>query len=280
MSERPAQVAQHLETVRELGEVIAAMRGIAAARAREARDHLDAVRAYADTLGTAIGEALALLDDVAPPGPAVDASPGGLAVALCAEQGFAGNFSERVLDAVAAMPERAAGVLLVGERGALHAAERSLPADWTTPMAAHLDEVPALAERLAEAVYARLDDVPLTVTLVHALPGEAGTATRLVQRTLLPFDYRRFPIAQRRQPPATQLDATTLIEALAGEYVYAELVEAIVLSLVAENEARLQAMIAAQGNIDQRRDELTAAFNRARQDAITEEIVELSASRL
>ena len=65
MSGRLGEVARHLETTRELGLVIGAMRAIASARSREAQRSLAAVRDFAQTLGIAIGEALAL-----PRGPA------------------------------------------------------------------------------------------------------------------------------------------------------------------------------------------------------------------
>ncbi|MBZ9566785.1 F0F1 ATP synthase subunit gamma [Modicisalibacter tunisiensis] len=102
----------------------------------------------------------------------------------------------------------------------------------------------------------------------------------MTRRTLLPFDYSRFPVSRRRAPPATHLDATTLVEALADEYLHAELHEAILLAFVAENEARLSAMIAAQSHLDTRRETLLGDYHRARQEAITEEIITLAASRL
>jgi F-type H+-transporting ATPase subunit gamma len=42
----------------------------------------------------------------------------------------------------------------------------------------------------------------------------------------------------------------------------------------------MQAMVVAQGNIEQRRGELQAEYRRVRQDEITDEIIELSGARL
>jgi len=159
VSGRLAEVGQHLATTRELGVVVGAMRSIAAARVQEARQQLDGVRAYAETLGTAIGEALALLPEPQRPAAGEAGHGQGLVLALCAEQGFVGGFNERVLDAALACRSGSAGQLwLLGERGGLGAQERGLQPDWTAPMAVHLDEVPALAGRLAEALYARLGE--------------------------------------------------------------------------------------------------------------------------
>lgn len=281
MSGRLGEVAAHLGTTRELGVVVSAMRSIAAARSLEARQRLGGVRAYAATLGTAIGEALALLPEPQRPAGAGGAAGQRLVLALCAEQGFAGSYNERVLEVAAhefdgAAPE----LLLVGERGEMTAAQRGLTPDWTAPMVVHLDEVQALAGSIADALYARLDSGrPTRVTVVHMLPGEAGRQ-EVVARPLLPFDYSRFPVAQRSQPPLVSLAPAQLIAGLAEEYVYAELCEALVLAFAAENEARMQAMVVAQGNIEQRRGELQAEYRRVRQDEITDEIIELSGARL
>ena len=277
MSGRLAEVGQHLGTTRELGVVIGAMRGIAAARVQEARQRLDGVRAYAQTLGAAIGEALALLPEPQRPAPAHDAPGQALVLALCAEQGFVGSFNERVLDAAQALLGPGAQLWLLGERGELGAGERGLAVDWSAPMAVHLDEVAGLAGRLAEALYARLGEGRARrVTLVHGQPG----STAALVRPLLPFDYTRFAVARRAQAPYVTLAPAQLVAGLADEYLFAELCEALVLSFAAENEARMQAMVAAQGNVEERRNELLAEFRRVRQDEITDEIIELSAQRL
>lgn len=281
MSGRLGEVAAHLGTTRELGVVVSAMRSIAAARSLEARQRLGGVRAYAATLGTAIGEALALLPEPQRPAGTGDGAGQRLVLALCAEQGFAGGYNERVLEVAAhELGGAAAGLLLVGERGEMTAAQRGLKPEWTAPMMVHLDEVQALAGSIAEALYARLDGGRLMrVTVVHMLPGEAGRQ-EVAARLLLPFDYSRFPVAQRSQPPLVSLAPARLIAGLAEEYVYAELCEALVLAFAAENEARMQAMVVAQGNIEQRRGELQAEYRRVRQDEITDEIIELSGARL
>ena len=54
MTERLADINARIEGVRQLGAVVNAMKGIAAARARTARAQLDAVDSYAATIAAAI----------------------------------------------------------------------------------------------------------------------------------------------------------------------------------------------------------------------------------
>ena len=93
-----------IDGIRQLGAVVNAMRGIAAARAQQARSQLIAVESYAATIATPSGGRSRWSPPPAP-APRVD-RPGSALVLFCAEQGFAGAFSERVLDAVGPISPR------------------------------------------------------------------------------------------------------------------------------------------------------------------------------
>lgn len=278
MTERLIDVTQRIRTVHQLSAVISAMRGIAAARAREARAQLDGIRAYARTIGEGIGHALAFL----PQGQGAPAHPEGghngrLVIALCAEQGFAGAFSAHVLDAAERVRARAADrpftLFIVGDRGLLVAEEKGLSYDWSAPMIAHPDEAPALASRVVDALYARLEGGP-EVSLLHALPGDG--AAQVAEKRLVPFDFARFPLARHAVPPLTNLPPDLLLARLVEEYVFTEVAEAVMLSFAAENEARMRAMIAARANVDKTLETLVARSRQLRQEEITNEIVELA----
>jgi F-type H+-transporting ATPase subunit gamma len=281
MSGQLAEVAARLESTRQLGSVISAMRAIAASRSQQARRELEAIRLYAATIGQAIDQVLASL----PPGRSITAPTteprGVLVVALCAEQGFAGSFNEHVLDVALPLADEADGQLfVVGDRGLMAAGNRGRTPDWSVPMAAHTDEISALADRISDAVYAALAARgPGRVLLVYGSPGE-GEEPAIVRRWLLPFDFGRFPARLAvGEVPLINLPPTVLLEQLAVEYVHADLCEALMLSYAAENQARMQAMIAAHSNLEHTEATLTLQFQRVRQEYITDEILELSAAR-
>jgi len=280
MTERLSDVEQRIGSVHQLEAVVTAMRGIAASRSREARDRLAGIRAYADTVGGAIGEALALVADPETAA-ASRASPGRLIlVALCSEQGFVGGFNDRILSAVETHLKDAgpdmAELLLIGDRGLMVAGEHGLSVAWSAPMAAHVEEVATLANHLADTIYDRLIAGATGVTIVHATPSRNNTV-EIVDRTLVPIDLERFPISRRAIPPLITQKPQDLIAQLAEEYMFAELCEAVTLSFAAENEARMRTMMAARENVDDKLDELNGLFRRLRQEEITNEIVELAA---
>jgi F-type H+-transporting ATPase subunit gamma len=281
MSGKLSEVEGRIGTVHQLQAVITAMRGSAAARSREARSRLDGIRAYAAAIAAAIGQALALAREPESRPGRSGYEEGHVVVVLCAEQGFAGTFNERVLDAAENyLKSASAELLVVGDRGAMVAAERGLVFGWSAPMVAHAAEVPALASRITDALYSRLEKGQATrVTVVHAVPGPSASID-IVERALLPFDFARFKVTLRTIPPITTLPPEQLLAELVEEYVYAELCEEVMLSFAAENEARMRAMIAARSNVARKLDELVASFRRLRQEEITGEIIELSAGSI
>lgn len=284
MSERLADVEARIGTVHQLSAVVGAMRGIAAARARDARARLDGIRAHAAIIADAIGRALAFLPAAERAGARPTGRDGHVVVALCAEQGFAGAFSERVLDAAARLVGGGVGepgeLFVLGDRGLLVAEERGLAVAWSAPMIAHGDGATALANRIVEALYRRLEHGLIArVDVVHAAP--AGTNDlSVVEKRLIPFDFDRFPAAPRAIAPRLTLPPNVLLARLGDEYVFAETCEAVVLSYAAENEARMRAMIAAKTSVTETLDGLVGQARRLRQDEITNEIVELASGAL
>ncbi len=281
MSNKLSEVQARMNGVHGLESVVGAMRGIAAARSREARSRLDGIRACARIVGAAIGDALLLIDEHTSHD-ATDLDRGAdrdavVVIVLCAEQGFVGTFNEHVIDAAlasatASTRPSSTEYLMLGGRGIVTAAERGLSVGWSAPMVTHADEVPALFQRLNAARATR-------VTVVHATPNPSASV-QTVEQTLLPFDFGRFPITPRRDPPLVTVAPQRLLTQLAEEYIFAQLCEAIMLSFAAENDARMRAMIAARTNVHDRLETLTGDFRRLRQEEITSEIVELSAGSI
>jgi len=282
MTERLRDVEARIGTIHQLSAVISAMRSIAAARTREARARLDGIRTYAGTVGEAIGTALAVQPDAARAEARASGRGTHAIVALCAEQGFAGAFSEHVLDAAARLSTGAdAGatdLLLVGDRGLMLAGERGMAIDWSAPMIVHAAQAASLADRIIAELYRRIEaDAVVRVSIVHADP-DATDPGAVVEKRLVPFDFDRFPVTATTRPPLMTLAPAVLLARLSEEYIFAEICEAVMLSFAAENGARMRAMISAKENVDKTVSSLVSRARQVRQDEITAEIIELAAS--
>jgi len=284
MSDKLSEVQARIASVHELEAVVGAMRGIAAARSREVRGRLGGIQACADIIGAAIGDALKL--DEHRWSSHLDArNERQLVIIFCAEQGFVGSFNDHVISAAlqatlkSAYPV-ASQYFVIGGRGVVVALEHDMTIAWSMPMVAHADEVAALADRITEALYRYVESGKATrVSMLHAVP-QRSTGIEIVERQLLPFDFKRFTVSHRGCAPLVTLSPPRLLEKLVEEYIYAQLCEAIMLSFAAENEARMRAMIAARANVHATLTQLIGSFCRLRQEEITSEIIELSAGSL
>ena len=273
MTERLAQTERRIENLRQLDAVVAAMRGIAASRAQQAHGLLPGVRAHTSVIARAIGQALALVSQEQHSARAK--VPRTAVILFCAEQGFTGAFSDRMLETVKkiTVPH---DLFLVGTRGAMLADERGISLAWRAAMVPHANLVPALAGRIADALYAWLSDLAAhrVEVIVPTVPASGGVASE--RRSLLPFDFRRFPVPLSGQPPLITLPPSLLLSRLAEEYVFAELCEAALTAFAAENEARVAAMLAAKDNLQDMQSGLQAFERQIRQEEITVEVVELA----
>ncbi len=274
MTERLADIGARIGGIRQLGAVVNAMRGIAAARVQQANTQLAAVDSYAAIIAAAIGRVLAL----APAAAAGGASkPGRAALVLFgAEQGFAGAFSERVLNAVGA-DLGTSELFLVGTRGGTALAERGIAAAWKGAMPSHSPGIPKLADGIVQALYARIATGEVDRLDAVFTRWQPGQGSRVERRHLFPFDLAAFPSPRVANPPLLNLPPATLLRQLTADYMHAQLCEAALHAFAAENQARMEAMAAARSQIERQLAALQATQRLVRQEEITAEIIELAA---
>ena len=264
-------------SIRKLRTVVGAMRGIAATHAQQARGGLQGFRAYASVVAEGLGRAVPLVER--DPAPIPSTAAGAVAiVAYTAEHGFAGAFSDRVLEAVA--PGGKTEMFIIGSRGQAVAMQRGWRIDWSAPIASQASGVTATARAVADALYQRLVQGRLAGAEILYAKLSGATEFDVVRRRLLPIDLAGFTTSRPRPPPLVNLPRRRLVEQLVGEYVFAELALAALESFASENATRLATMQSARINIDQKLDELSGLEGLLRQEQITAEVQEITSGAL
>ena len=248
MTERLADISDRITGIRQLGAVVNAMRGIAAARAQQARGQLVAVDSYSATIAAAISQALALIPPPTRSGPE-RGEPRSALVLFCAEQGFAGAFSERVLDA-AAPDLLTSGLFVIGARGHAAMADRGIAAGWTGAMPSHPTGIPKLADHILQALYHRLAAGKIDRLEIVFTSWQPGHATHVDRKQLFPLDLAALSSPAGANPPLLNLTPATLLLGLTADYMHAQLCEAALHAFAAENEARMETMAAAHNQIE------------------------------
>lgn len=274
MTERLSDISLRIDGIRQLSAVVNAMRGIAAARAQQARNQLLAVDSHAATIALAIGRTLPLVP-AGRSGAARRSSRPAL-VLFCAEQGFAGAFSERVLDAVS-KDLSTSELFLIGTRGNAIAAERGVHAAWTSPMPSHSPGVPKLADRISDALYTRFASGAVDRLDVVFSQWQPGRGILIERRRLFPLDISGFSRPMNAGAPILNLAPEPLLIELTADYVHAQLCRTALHAFSAENEARMETMASAHSQIERQLSALLAAQRIVRQEEITAEIIELAA---
>jgi F-type H+-transporting ATPase subunit gamma len=274
MTDRLADIESRIQGMHQLSAVVNAMRGMAAARAQQARGQLAAVESYAATIAGAIGSALTLAPDDSSRARA--GSSRRALVLFCAEQGFAGAFSERVLNAAGASLQDAE-VLLIGARGQALAADRGLHPGWTSAMPSHTQGIPSLADHIVEALFARMVTGSIEQLDVVFSRWQPSLPIQVETIRLFPIDLARFSNLKQAASPLIDLVPLELLQELTAAYLHAQLCDAALHAFAAENQARMEAMAAAHQQIKIQLASLQSRQRQVRQEEITAEIIELAA---
>jgi len=196
-------------------------------------------------------------------------SPAGLLIVVCAEHGFAGSYNEALLDLAAHRLEPGQRLGVIGRRGAAAAIERGLPVAWQAAGAAYVRGVAGVARRVA----GMMGDAARAEIIFARYRGNEGYSPE--SRRILPLEPALLAGVEQRVPPIHQISREALLDALAAEYLFAELTRAIMEGFASENGARLSTMQAADHNIADKLEALRKQERIVRQESITVELLDI-----
>jgi F-type H+-transporting ATPase subunit gamma len=265
--EQLARLRTRLATLRELGDIIVAMRALAAAALQESRKALPAVSRYALLIENGISDVAAMLDAIAEPPPEDDSGETETICIIGSEHGFVGDLNAELLAASdISKPYR---LIIVGRRLQSASVERGLTIAETLPMTTHVAGVPLLARKIAERIGAAT-----RVRLFTAQREVNKAGVRVRSRQVLPV---KLPTSGTRSspPPLSQLKPRALLPELAGEYLLAEVNRALIEALAEENQIRLGVLTAANKNIMNKLEDLHRTEHTLRQETITAELLDV-----
>jgi F-type H+-transporting ATPase subunit gamma len=277
------EVRNRIGSVNSTKQITAAMKMVSAAKLRRAQDAITRMRPYAEKLQAILSNVSASLDSSEGKYAQQREVKKVLLVAIVSNRGLAGAFNTQVFRAVrrvAAQQEaqgRTVHVLPVGKK-ALDTYRRTkyFNAELPTDLAGlydglNFDKVAPVAQLIMDRfVDGSYDEVRLVYNKFK------NAAVQIVT------DEQYLPVA----PPAEQgakttgeyimePDRATIVEEIIPKSLKIQLYKAILDSHAAEHGARMTAMHKATDNADALLKELKLSYNKARQAAITGEILEI-----
>ena len=258
-----------ISSLKELRDLIHALRGLAAAHVQESVGSLPGIRKYVETVEDGIAQGALLLAESAIAEPVDEPMISSVMVVICSEQGFVGAFNEKLFEAAELARTPNQQLVIIGQRGVTLAKDNGLEVDKFFPMATHVSGVLAVTRQLAEY----LSDYA-SAALVFAEYRRGGNFDTRHQ-VILPLDPALLSENDHRTPPLHHLHPELLLAQLAGEYLFAQVTRAFMESLASENAARLRVLENADQNIGKNLGTLARTENTLRQEAITSELLDV-----
>jgi len=271
-------IRKRIGSVKSTQQITKAMKMVAAAKLRRAQEAAHAARPYAEKLAEMLRTVAARAGDVNHPLLATRESERTIdLIVITSDRGLCGGFNANILRAAEAFlrerPGVTARVTAVGNKGFAYFRKRPIGvAEHHTHFQAGPDH--ALAVQLAARV-AR-DFAEGATDGVYVLYSQFRSALSQVPtiEQLLPVQ-RPAGDTQELVDYIYEPDALTLLDRLLRQYITTEIDHAFLESIASEHAARMTAMENATSNAGDMIDRLTLAMNRARQAAITTELMEI-----
>jgi F-type H+-transporting ATPase subunit gamma len=274
-------IKRRITSVRKTQQITRAMRMVAGAKLRRAQQAIEAARPYAERMRATLAEVASAQRDSDHPLLVPHLETRAVEVfVVTSDRGLCGAFNANVIKAaVAAIRARqAAGAqvsISTAGRKAREAFQRRHPGalgehfpqdGWVT-----FGQAAAAASYLSHRYAAREVD---EVVLVYSEFVSAMTQTpRTV--TLLPLSAGVGDAAAEALPYEIEPDPAKLLAVLVPKAVEVEIFRALLENQSGEHAARMAAMESATRNTEELIGSLTLSYNRARQAAITKELVEI-----
>jgi F-type H+-transporting ATPase subunit gamma len=281
-------IKRRIVTVQKTQQITSAMRMVAASKLRRATEAIEAARPYADRMRQTLAEVAAAQTDAAHPLLEARDQVRSLAlVVITSDRGLAGGFNSNVLKrAEAVLAERESDLekisLITLGRKATEYFRRRRPSDivashelpgWVT-----YEQAAGIARDLAERyVGGEVDEVVLVFSELVSTMTQTPIAACLMPLSA-GAQVARDPkesSGPEKLPHTIEPSPEHVLALLAPMAIEVEVFRALLENQAGEHAARMTAMESATRNTEELIEQLTLDFNRARQAAITSELVEI-----
>ncbi|HEX5066277.1 MAG TPA: ATP synthase F1 subunit gamma [Myxococcota bacterium] len=272
-------IKRRIVTVRKTQQITRAMRMVAGAKLRRAQSAIEAARPYAEAMRATLREVARAQKDAEHP--LLAAHPQARAVEIVvvtSDRGLCGAFNANVLkfaqQVIAARAGRSVTITTAGRKANEFFRKRypgSMGADYPQQGWVQYAQAARIGQRLAERYASgEIDEAVLVYSEFVSVMSQRAREVRL-----LPFAVGEEPGEAAALPYEIEPSPAKLLELLVPKALETEIFRALLENQVGEHAARMTAMESATSNTEELIGSLTLKYNRARQAAITKELVEI-----
>ncbi len=272
-------IQRRIGSVQKTQQITRAMRMVAGAKLRRAQEAITAARPYAERMRATLAEVARSQPEAEHPLLVTREVKKAELVVVTSDRGLCGAFNSNIIkQADAVLSQREAGL----DEITITTAGRKVRDAYKNRRASQLGgDFPQegwVTYGVAAEIAARVSERFLSeeideVLLVYSEFRSVMTQTPSLVR-LLPFAPEEEPESESL-PYTIEPDAAKLLSVLVPRALEVEIYRALLENQAGEHAARMTAMESATRNTQELIDSLTLKFNRARQAAITKELVEI-----
>lgn len=264
-----------IKSVRNIQQITKAMKMVAAARIRKAEDQLKAARPYAEKLKEVVTDLTSGMDEVLHPLMEIRAVERTAIIVVSSDKGLCGAYNNNLLKLAwkeihAEPPEK---LVAIGGKVNKYLARRKM-----TPTTAKINWVAefAVAQEFALQVTDWFVRGEVDEVAVYYTQAVSAMTQEPVREVILPIGRGSEDSAGGARGFEFEPSADVALKVLLPRYLRNVIFKILMEAKVSELAARLKAMSNATDNADKLAGELTLEYFRVRQEAITNEILEIS----
>ena len=270
------EIRNRINSISSTMQITSAMKMVSAAKSKKAQEAIHAMKPYANTLGNLLKSLKSALGTTNPFLPREKEEKRILVVAITSDRGLCGAFNSTIVKHTLSLLEKYEGkeveILTIGKKGNDILKKTGKVSRYCEGFFDHMDfqKVATLAQELMDAYTKGTYD---RIILVYNSFKNVATQI-LTEEVFLPLQLT----TEEEQEESDFIYAPSgeaIIEGLIPKHLKLQLYKGLRDSLAAEHGARMTAMHKATDNASTLRDELTLTYNKARQTAITNEILEI-----
>lgn len=284
------EIKNHIKSVRDTQKITNAMYLIASTKLRKARADLDRTRPYFNAIKGEIKRIFRTVKDVQSryfyPDDGMPTLDGTYAcLVITADKGLAGMYNQNVIKQALQMLKQHPNTKLfvVGEYGRQYFEHHNIPVEHSFLYTAQNPTMPR-AREICNILLELYEQGSVQKIFVLYTDIKNGLYEEAKLERLLPFHRKAFASNQTEKAVKTPFEfapsVNEVLDNIIPSYVSGYIYSALVDSFCSEQSARMAAMDSANRNAEKILSGLTVQYNRLRQAAITQEIVEVSAGAL
>jgi F-type H+-transporting ATPase subunit gamma len=286
------EIRRRIRSVKNISQVTRAMQMVAASKMRRAQEQVLATRPYTEKAWQILSNLAAQrgVDETVHPLLQVREEIRTIGMVLItADKGLCGSYNHGMIQAASRFIDELpypVELIAVGKRGrdAMWRMNRKIVAEFSDlpPQPRLLDVTPIAHVAMDGFIAERYDAVYLAHTdFINTLTQRPAIWQLL---PILPLDLGVTPVSEHRgaaSPAATveyiyEPDPRTILDTVLPRFTELQIYQALLEALASEHSARMVAMRNATENAMDLLDDLTLTYNRARQESITKEMLDIA----